>query len=63
MSKATEKLEPEDVIENQKAMISRQAQIIDNLEEELRIARSDQTELERAIVNHFVNDWRTGRPE
>lgn len=51
MSEVTEKLEPEDIIENQKAMISRQAKIIDNLEEELRIARSDRAELERAIVN------------
>lgn len=63
MNENTVRLESEDIIENQKAMISRQARIIDNLEEELRIARSDQAELERAIVNHFVNDWRIRRPE
>ena len=61
-------LEPEDIIENQKRELAKFAVELEQLqkekrqlEEELRIARSDRRDLETAITNYFVNNWRAGR--
>lgn len=63
-------LPAEDIIENQKTALARLAAEAEELakenrqlKEELRIARSDRAELEKAIVNCFVNRWGIGGQE
>lgn len=36
---------------------------VEQLREELRIARCDRADMERAIANYFVNAWRVSRTE
>lgn len=53
-------MEPEDIIANLQITVKSLAEENGKLEEELRIARSDNATLKEAIVNHFVKDHFNG---